>query len=85
MKITEWEFNRIGNDVEYLYVTSNMRDDEDYKRRYITSIELCDFIVEDNLNEVQVDVDKFINTNDWNYLMDNFDYVATKFFEQIYL
>lgn len=85
MKITEWEFNRIGNDVEYLYVTSNMKDDEDYKRIYITSTELCDFIVENDLNEYQVDVDRFNTINDWDYLMSNFDYVATKYFTEIYL
>lgn len=84
--VTQYDINRIGIDVEYVYFTEDMGEDDNPKTVVVFSSELEEFIKENGLAVRQLDVDRFsdpTNSEVYDYLIDNFNSVAKQYFEEI--
>lgn len=84
--VTQYDINRIGLDVEYVYFTEDMGEDDSPKTIVVFSQELERFIEENGLAVRQLDVDRFSDPTKsevYDYLIDNFNSVAKQYFEEI--
>lgn len=82
-KITLWESNRIGNGVEFLYITPEMGEDDPCIKIMITEDDLFEFIKDYELNLHQTDVDDFKTYNELDYLVDCFDEVKDQYWTDV--
>lgn len=79
--ITEWDFTRIGLDVEYEYY---LNEEEQPKTYVVFSSELVDFIIEGGLaNHVRGDEERVATEDEvWDYLIDNYNEVAIQYWNE---
>lgn len=70
-----WGSDRIGNDVEYNYITSDMSDDEQVLKVFISESDLLKFIDDFELNETAMQNDEF--------LLDAFDEVKDLYWSEV--
>lgn len=79
--ITQYDFTRIGLDVEYVYY---LNEDEQPKTHVVFSSKLLEFIIDEGLaNHLQGDEERLATEDEvWDYLMDNYDEVAKQYWEE---
>ncbi|QIL40993.1 hypothetical protein G7074_18005 [Pedobacter sp. HDW13] len=83
MKITLIDFDKVGFDCNYKYVTPDMSDDDDPLIFLVDSSDFLQFVNENNLNELQTDVDEFRKTDDWDYLIDYWIEIKDRYWNEI--
>lgn len=79
--ITQYDFTRIGLDVEYVYY---LNEEEQPKTHVVFSSELVEFIIEEGLaNHLQGDDERLATEDEaWDYLIDNYDSVARQYLKE---
>lgn len=79
--ITQYDFTRIGLDVEYVYY---LNEEEQPHTHVVFSSELVEFIIEEGLaNHLQGDEERLATEDEaWDYLMDNYDSVAKQYWKE---
>ncbi len=77
-----WDTERIGNDAEFHYVTPEMDEKQDARKFRVSADDLRTFIEENNLNEFQTDVDDFKSYDAHDYLMDNWEDIVMRFWNE---
>lgn len=78
-----WDTDRQGNDAVFYYVTPEMDETQDALKFLVLADELRDLIEENELNEFQTDVDQFRQYDSQDYLIDNWEDVANRFWLDI--
>lgn len=81
-QITLWDADRLGNDVEFQYLTPLMGEDAPCLRMRITEEELCQFIEDYELNLHQTDVDDFKTYDALEYLVDQWEDVKGQYWNE---
>lgn len=79
--ITQYDFTRIGLDVEYVYY---LNEEEQPHTQIVFSGELIEFIKDNGLANILVGDYESTATPEqlWDYLMDNYDSVARQYWKE---
>lgn len=78
-----WDTGRVGNDAEFHYVTPEMDETQEARKFRVSADDLRTFIEENQLNEFQTDVDDFKPYDAHDHLMDNWEEVVKKYWDQV--
>lgn len=74
---------RIGHDVIYSFYYLEDGDEGELYKHKVDSQELCEFIEDEDLADYQVGVDKFRKDDTWDFLMQNWDEVVEKYWDEV--
>ena len=82
-QIILWDTDRIGNDVEYHYLTASMTEDDQCLKMRVFADELCEFIEENEMNQHQTDVDSFSSIDAESFLIDQWEEVKERYWDEV--